>query len=153
MATKTVVWLASLLFGLSSWIAVSGLWLELPVLINRLPEKWALASQLTIAIQSANIIVFLFCALKHLQSQWFNDVSATNFQLFLGVWACLALIFGWDTQTMLFGANRSIVLLTSTFCLAIIDCLSSVTFLPFIGRFSGQYLIPFLIGEGKCNIL
>lgn len=148
MSTKPSIWIASLLFGLSSWIAISGLWLELPILIQRLPEKWGLASQLTFAIQFANITVFVFCALKQISSTLFNDVSATNFQLSLGVLACVSLIFGWDHQIWILGTNRSVILLVSTFCLAIIDCLSSVTFLPFVGRFRAVYLIPFLIGEG-----
>lgn len=38
-------------FGLGSWIAMTGLWVELPILVQRLPERWALASQLALILQ------------------------------------------------------------------------------------------------------
>ena len=45
----------AILFGISSWISINGLWVELPLLVERLPEKWALASYLSIIVQCANI--------------------------------------------------------------------------------------------------
>lgn len=46
-------WLAVLLglFGLSSWVAVNGLWMELPLLVPFLPEGWNLPAYLSIIIQ------------------------------------------------------------------------------------------------------
>ena len=41
-----MLYLSSLLFGLGSWVAITGLWLETPLLIHYLPEKWALSSYL-----------------------------------------------------------------------------------------------------------
>ena len=143
------VWICSLLFGLSSWISISGLWLELPVLITRLPEKWSLASQLAFAIQLANVVALLYCVLNRLNRRIFNEIAATNLQMFFGVLACLFLMFGWEHSVWIGHSQRSVVLLASTFLLAILDCLSSVTFLPFIGRFRNVYLIPYLMGEGE----
>ncbi|VDP86381.1 unnamed protein product [Echinostoma caproni] len=39
------------LYGLGSWITVNGLWVELPVLVNVLPEGWNLPAYLSILIQ------------------------------------------------------------------------------------------------------
>lgn len=46
-------WNATLLifFGLSSWIAINSLWIELPLLVNVLPEGWNLPAYLSILIQ------------------------------------------------------------------------------------------------------
>lgn len=46
-------WIAVLLglFGVSSWVAINGLWMELPLLVNVLPEGWNLPAYLSIIIQ------------------------------------------------------------------------------------------------------
>ena len=43
--------LLAVLFGISSWISINGLWVELPLLVQDLPEKWALPSYLSIIVQ------------------------------------------------------------------------------------------------------
>jgi len=48
--------LLAVLFGISSWISINGLWVELPLLVQELPEGWALPSYLSIIVQVANIV-------------------------------------------------------------------------------------------------
>ena len=43
--------LLAVVFGISSWISINGLWVELPVLVNQLPEGWALPSYLSTIVQ------------------------------------------------------------------------------------------------------
>ena len=43
--------LLAILFGISSWISINGLWVELPMLVSELPEQWALPSYLSIIVQ------------------------------------------------------------------------------------------------------
>lgn len=40
-----------IVFGVSSWLAINGLWMELPSLVNVLPEGWNLPAYLSIIIQ------------------------------------------------------------------------------------------------------
>ena len=47
--------LLAILFGISSWISINGLWVELPMLVSELPEKWALPSYLSIIVQVRDI--------------------------------------------------------------------------------------------------
>ena len=51
--------LLAVLFGISSWISINGLWVELPMLVSELPEKWALPSYLSIIVQVRQITVVL----------------------------------------------------------------------------------------------
>ena len=48
--------LLAVLFGISSWISINGLWVELPMLVNELPEGWALPSYLSIIVQVSEFI-------------------------------------------------------------------------------------------------
>lgn len=82
-----------------------------------------------------------------------NEVSGTNAQLFIGAIASIVLIFYWDTQVDILGKPRSIVLFLCAFSLSIVDCLSSVTFLPFMARFDSRFLPFYLIGEGLSGFL
>jgi hypothetical protein len=38
-------------FGISAWIAINGVFVELPLLVQALPEQWALASYLSVIVQ------------------------------------------------------------------------------------------------------
>lgn len=107
----------------------------------------------TFAIQLANIAPLVYWFLHRKFSKYCNEVSATNLQLFIGLLGSIVLIFYWDTQVNVFGGPHSIVLLTCAFLLSIVDCLSSVTFLPFMARFRSVYLTPYLIGEGLSGFL
>lgn len=40
-------------FGISSWVAINGLWMELPLLVYVLPEGWNLPAYLSIIIQAS----------------------------------------------------------------------------------------------------
>uniref|UniRef100_A0A8D2L6C8 Riboflavin transporter n=1 Tax=Varanus komodoensis TaxID=61221 RepID=A0A8D2L6C8_VARKO len=66
-ALRAMAWLTHLLaciFGTGSWMAINGVWVELPLLVNELPEGWYLPSYLIIIIQLANIGP-LFITLMH----------------------------------------------------------------------------------------
>ncbi len=43
------------LLGLGSWVTIQGVFAELPLLVNHLPEGWSAASALSLAIQVANV--------------------------------------------------------------------------------------------------
>ena len=43
------------LFGISSWIAINGLWVETPIIVNVLPEKWKLASHISVVTQFSSL--------------------------------------------------------------------------------------------------
>ncbi|KAL5961748.1 Solute carrier family 52 riboflavin transporter member 3-A, partial [Taenia solium] len=45
-----------ILFGTSSWVAINGLWMELPLLVYVLPEGWNLPAYLSIIIQACRFL-------------------------------------------------------------------------------------------------
>ena len=144
--SKVVIKILSLLFGLGSWIAITGLWLEIPVLIKYLPERWSLASDMNFVIQLANVGPLLYYLCK--KFKLINETKASHLLLAMAFFSCLLLIFGWNKTAYIVREDRSVVLFVATFGLALLDCASSVTFLPFMARFDISYLTPYLIGEG-----
>ena len=54
----------AILFGISSWIQINGLWVETPILVQRLPEGWKLAACIVVITQLANIGPIIYTILK-----------------------------------------------------------------------------------------
>ena len=51
MQVKPVVSLLIILFGMGSWVAINGVWAELPLLVAESSEGWNLPTYLVLIIQ------------------------------------------------------------------------------------------------------
>lgn len=140
-----------LLFGLGSWIAIAGLWVELPLLTSRLPESWKLGTNVTLVIQLANVGPLVYWIAR--RRNWCSAVTANHVQFFLGTIGCVLLVLCWNQTVAVGNDEYSIVLYVSTFLLSLVDCTSSTSFLPFMGRFANVYMTPYLVGEGLSGLI
>lgn len=59
-------YVAVMCFAMSSWIDINGAWVEVPLLVNELPESWNLPSYLVILIQIANVGPLIYTVAKKL---------------------------------------------------------------------------------------
>ncbi|XP_077192478.1 solute carrier family 52, riboflavin transporter, member 3 [Paroedura picta] len=141
------------LFGTGSWMAINGVWVELPLLVNRLPEGWYLPSYLIIIIQLANVGP-LFVTLVH---KWkpglLGEVPVICLLVSMGTVACVLLAFLWDRTTFVGGNRHSVAFFVLAFVLSLVDCTSSVTFLPFMMRLHPRYVPTFFVGEGLSGLI
>lgn len=71
----------------------------------------------------------------------------------IGTLSSLLIAFFWDATTYVAGVEHSTGLLALLFCLSLVDCSSSVLFMPFMARFRMVYLTSYLIGEGLSGFL
>ncbi|XP_036041259.1 solute carrier family 52, riboflavin transporter, member 3 [Onychomys torridus] len=140
-------------FGMGSWVAINGLWVELPLLVTELPEAWYLPSYLTVVIQLANIGPLLVTLLHRFQPGCLSEVPVIFLILCIGTAACILLAFLWNTTSWIQGGRHSVAFIVLTFFLALVDCTSSVTFLPFMSQLPTYYLTTFFIGEGLSGLL
>ncbi|XP_045063851.1 LOW QUALITY PROTEIN: riboflavin transporter 2-like [Coregonus clupeaformis] len=141
------------LFGMGSWVAINGVWVELPVIVPEIPEGWYLPSYLTVLIQMANVGP-LFVTLMHRFRPGKLDERPVIYSIVgLGVVATFLLAFLWKHTVPLAGATHSVPLLVLCFLLSVVDCTSSVTFLPFMMRLGPQYLTTYFVGEGLSGLV
>ncbi|XP_019395362.1 PREDICTED: solute carrier family 52, riboflavin transporter, member 3 [Crocodylus porosus] len=145
--------LLACVFGTGSWVAVNGLWVELPLLVPELPEHWYLPSYITVVIQLANVGPLAVTLLHRLWPSALREVPVIYAVVATGALACLLLAFLWGYTTHVAGAPHSTAFLVLTFFLALVDCTSSVTFLPFLGRLQPRYVTTFFMGEGLSGLL
>ncbi|XP_029635078.1 solute carrier family 52, riboflavin transporter, member 3-A [Octopus sinensis] len=140
-------------FGIGSWIAINGIWVELPILVQNLPEKWDLPSYLSVVIQLANIGPITYTLISVFLPNILNEKKVILTLLIIGSSACMLLSFFWDKVTLIAGRQHSSALLILEFFLALVDCTSSVAFFPFVANFQEKYLISYFIGEGLSGLL
>lgn len=140
-------------FGLGSWVAVNGLWVELPLIVNTLPEGWELPSYLTVIIQLANLGPLLVTLMHKLCPGRLKEKVVIYSILSIGIVSCVLLAFFWDKTTIVAGASRSTAFFIITFFLSLVDCTSSVTFLPFMMQLPAKYVTTYFIGEGLSGFI
>ncbi|XP_041654865.1 solute carrier family 52, riboflavin transporter, member 3-A [Cheilinus undulatus] len=140
-------------FGLGSWVAVNGLWVELPLIVNTLPEGWDLPSYLTVIIQLANLGPLLVTLMHKLCPGRLKERLVIYSILSIGILACILLAFFWHKTTIVAGAPHSTAFFIITFFLSLVDCTSSVTFLPFMMQLPAKYFTTFFIGEGLSGFI
>lgn len=140
-------------FGMGSWVAINGLWVELPLLVTELPEGWYLPSYLTVVIQLANVGPLLVTLLHHFRPGCLPEEPVVFAVLIVGTIACVLFAILWDMTSWVLGGHHSIAFIVLTFLLALVDCTSSVTFLPFMSRLPTYYLTTFFVGEGFSGLL
>ncbi|XP_078036101.1 riboflavin transporter 2 [Augochlora pura] len=139
-------------FGISTWIGINGIYVQVPVLINTSPEGWTLPSYLVLVIQAANVGPLLYMILQHLRRK-INEPWWILSLLFLGSCAMGLLSFFHSETIVINGIEYSFVLFILAFFNALVGCFSSVLFMPYLRNFSKNYLVSFFIGEGLSGVL
>ncbi|KAK3085748.1 hypothetical protein FSP39_008119 [Pinctada imbricata] len=151
--TNLLVYIIVILFGVGSWVAINGLWVELPVMVPHLNEGWTLPSYLSVIIQLANIGPLIVTLCNVFAPGKLKEKPVVYVITVIGAAACFLLAFFWKTSTYIAGAQRSTALLVLQFMLALVDCTSSVVFLPFMAIFKPQYMTAYFIGEGMSGLI
>ncbi|NWU96085.1 S52A3 protein, partial [Upupa epops] len=145
--------LLACIFGTGSWVAINGLWVELPLLVTVLPEQWDLPSYITIIIQMANVGPLFITLMHRFRPGLLKEVPVIYGIISVGVVSCLLLAFLWNYTSNISGITHSTAFLLLTFFLSLVDCTSSVTFLPFMMQLQPQYLTTFFVGEGLSGLI
>lgn len=148
----TVIHLLVILFSVSTWIGVNGIFIELPLLINIAPEGWNLPAYIVIVTQSANVgpAIYTFLCKKKYE---LNESLCILCLLCLQILAMGLLIFFYDKTTVIGDEKHSLILLVSVFFNALVGCFSSVLFMPYFRDFDDIYIVSYFIGEGLSGVL
>lgn len=136
----------TILFGISSWIGVTSAYLQLPLIVSTAPEGWSLPSYMVITIQSANIISFAYVLYQKYSPKKIDDGLLIYITLFIGCVAAICMALFYEETTDIDGTKHSVALLTFCFMFAVVGCLSSVLFMPYMGRFRECYLVSYMLG-------
>lgn len=139
-------------WGLGTWLGVNGLYVQLPLLVERLPEGWALPSSMTVAIQLANVGLVAYIVIRRLLPRA-PDAPYIYLALMVGTAALYLNSFLYTKTVSISGTERSLSFLALTFFAALVGCTSSVLFYPYLRHFRDIYLATYLVGEGLSGFI
>ncbi|CAK1549298.1 unnamed protein product [Leptosia nina] len=138
-------------WGLGTWLGVNGLFVQLPLLVERLPEGWSLPSAMSVAIQSANIGLLIYASLRKVTR--ISDTTCIYGLLAIGTIALFLNSFLFPKTVLIGDKEKSVAFLTLTFFVALVGCTSSVLFYPYLRHYREIYLATYLVGEGLSGFI
>jgi len=169
------VYICVMLFGMSTWITIVGVWVEMPLLVNALPESWNLPSYLVIIIQCANLgpaAYTIWYKMRQRNQQSKNEhhrrqppqqgqrqscidaeVVVSLLIIFTAIVSVSLLSLFWNHTVVIASVERSVVLLTLVSFASLSSCTSSVVFLPYMARFPPVYISAYYFGQGLCGLV
>lgn len=162
------VYVMVMLFAMSTWTAIVGVWVEMPLLVDALPEAWSLPSHLTIIIQCSNLGPALYALAQKMKSSSKKKKDPVQFSssrvvdtevvtiFIILVMATLAMMikaFIWMKTIQVAQSDHSVPLFCLVGVSALLSCTSSVVFLPYMARFKPGYISAYYIGQGLCGML
>ncbi|XP_071071656.1 LOW QUALITY PROTEIN: solute carrier family 52, riboflavin transporter, member 1-like [Dasypus novemcinctus] len=140
------------LFGMGSWAAISGIWVELPVVVKDLPEGWSLPAYLSVLVALGNLGLLPVTLWGRLAPGTGEKAPIRVVQpLSVAGTALLAPL--WHHVVPVAGQPHSVAFLTLTLLLALACCASNITFLPFLSHLPPPFLRSFFLGQGLSTLL
>ena len=146
------VYVLVILFAMASWIDINGLWTELPLLVNELPEFWDLPSYLVLIIQIANIGPLAYTVINRCAPNKVKEWPVIYVIIIVGITACALLIFFLERDKP-YLRKRAKHFPHITFLLLGISRHYILRCIPYMANFKVQYMSAFYIGEGMCGFL
>ncbi|XP_047580989.1 solute carrier family 52, riboflavin transporter, member 2 isoform X1 [Lutra lutra] len=140
------------LFGMGSWAAINGIWVELPVVVKDLPEGWSLPSYLSVLVAVGNLGLLVVTLWRRLAPGKSERAPIQVVQaLSIAGTALLAPL--WRHVAPVTGQLHSVAFLALALVLALASCASNVTFLPFLSCLPPPFLRSFFLGQGLSALL
>ena len=167
------VYISVMLYAMSSWIGVIGIGVEMPLLVNVLPESWKLPSYHVIIVQCANVGPATYAIWDKIrqrrqqsqdehqqqqqqpqQHQFCNaEVVMSLIIISTSIVSMVFLSLFWNYTTVIASVNRSVALLTLLAVASLSSCTTSVVFLPYMARFPSVYISAYYFGQGLCGLI
>jgi Solute carrier family 52, riboflavin transporter len=137
------------MIGLSSWMLVNGLFVELPILMDVLPEHGRVPAYISLLVQTANLFPLAYIALLSSASRANIKRRDSLSMIILASCAILVAIFGsFAWQWTVADASVSLGLFSFTFLSGGVGAMSTVLYFPFASRFGVDYTSAISTGMG-----
>lgn len=123
-------------------------------MVEQLPERWRLPSILTLISQIGQIGPLIFIIGRRIFPNKFTNANAIIIVLFVGAISCFCLAIFWRKTLFVLNEYRSVYLYLFSLSLSLLDSLSTITFLPYVGEFfPKEYIIPNYVGESLSSFI
>ncbi|CAF2629918.1 unnamed protein product [Rotaria sp. Silwood2] len=140
-------------FGLSTWLDIIGVGVELPLIINHVPEGWALPSYLGLAVSISTMAPVVIILLKLIFKQHLDERIFIYIEIIIGIISCGLLGQYWNKTSWLFGAQHSVLLFFFVFLLGTLGSTSTITYYDYMKRYNTKLLDALLFGENLASFI
>jgi riboflavin transporter 2 len=140
--SRAIIHLLVILFGISGWMGINGIFVEIPLFLDVAPEGLNLPAYIVIAAQVANVGPAIYGCLHKCKCQ-LNETLCILCLMCLHIFAIGVLIFYQNTK----------ILLIVAFFSGLVGCFSSILFMPHLCDFDTVYIVSYFIGEGLSGVL
>ena len=146
------------IYAISSWVDVISVRVEIPFMINELPEGWNLPSYFSLANLLTNVgpaLYLIICRLYQRKTK--AEESNTHSQkdivlsfaiISIEIVSMILISFFWNHTTFIGRTHHSIALMVLLFFSGLCSSLSNLVFLPYMARFSTRYISAYYLGNG-----
>lgn len=141
------------IFALSTWLDINGVWVELPLIVNKAPEGWSLPSYLTLAIAISNIGPLIIIVFKLIFKEHLNERIFIYIEIIVGIISCALIAEYWNKTSYFIGQQRSVFFIILVFLLGTLDTTSTVTYADYMKRYNPKLLNALYLGESLTSLL
>lgn len=141
------------IFALSTWLDINGVWVELPLIVNQAPEGWTLPSYLTLAIALSNIGPLIIIFFKLIFRERLNERIFIYIEILVGIISCALIAEYWHKRTYFAGQERSVFFIILVFLLGTLDTTSTVTYADYMKRYNSKLLNALYLGESLTSLI
>ncbi|CAF3930049.1 unnamed protein product [Adineta steineri] len=143
-----IVFILLTIFSLSPNILFYGIPIELPALINQLPEGWSLPAIFNLISQGAIISLIIIFLLRHLTKSNSYETITIIITLLMSVITFITLGLFWHKTTIINNKFHSTYFLLFSFIIYVCDYSGSVLFLTYLDRYVSIMMRAYFLGDG-----
>ncbi|TKR65353.1 hypothetical protein L596_025767 [Steinernema carpocapsae] len=138
------------IYGMGSWLSINAMYVELPLLVNIIPEGWTFASYMVVILQLVCLLALLYsCVAYKFESLITGNVYAISVMCLMSVIGILMSAFVYNIPSTVSGEAHSVLLLIAIGIMGLPCTVSDMLFMPFISKFKESHIVAtYFIGMG-----
>lgn len=157
ITTTVSMYILVIIFGLSSWITLNGVFSMVPIFMQSLPEQKNIVTYMAIVLQFSNFFPIAHLLLSmlipdRLKHTW--DTVSVYAILLTGIICSLLLGFFWNHTIVTSGGTEvSFWFFVFIFLNGAVDCTTTVVYYPLISNYLHKYTSALNVGEGMTGMI
>uniref|UniRef100_A0A1I7ZP95 Riboflavin transporter n=1 Tax=Steinernema glaseri TaxID=37863 RepID=A0A1I7ZP95_9BILA len=137
-------------YGMGSWLSINAMYVELPLLVNKIPEGWNFASYMVVVLQIMCFLALLYSIIAYkFESLIEGNVYMISGMCLMSVIGILMSAFVYNIRSVIFGSEHSALLLIAIGIMGLPCTVSDMLFMPYISKFKESHIVAtYFIGMG-----
>ena len=146
-------WLLAFFVGMGPWLVINGTFIEVSLMVDKVPEGKAISSLLGTAVQMGNVVPFLVVILRQRTSVTLSSIIFVMNVIAAAATVLLAFCWHWQTTVPGWHGEHSTGLLLLTLMGGFVGTCSKVVLFPYASKLPGETISAVSTGMGASGLL